>query len=245
MNDSRWEMASIDYGKRKISFTVTRKAVKNINLRVNPNLEVLVSANDSVPLDYIKAFVRLKAKWIDKRLDYYEKTKAIKQGEKDYVSGEAFRYLGRQYRLKVFKADDEKVKYYRGYIHLYIKDLNDFRRKEALIEKWYQERARIIFNDSLDRMVHLGRSYRIDYPQLASRKMTSRWGSCYPESNKIILNESLIKAPKDCIDYVVLHELIHFKYQNHSNDFYRLLTILMPDWQEKKKILDEVVVREL
>ncbi len=238
-------MYNIDYGNRKINFTVTRKDVKNINLRVNPNLEVLISANESVPLDYIKDFIISKAKWIDKRLEYYEQTQDIMQGEKDYVSGESFRYLGRQYRLKVFKDDDEKVKYFRGYIHLYINDLEDFRKKEQLIERWYEERSQIIFKDSLHRMYDLIKSYNIEYPQMDIRKMSSRWGSCYTESNKIILNSSLIKAPRDCIDYVVLHELIHFKYKNHTNDFYRLLDILMPDWKEKKKILDEVVVREL
>lgn len=238
-------MYSIDYGNEEIKFTLTRKDVKNINLRVNPNLEVLVSANDSVPLDFIKGFVLSKAKWIENRLDYYKKTQDIKQGEKEYVSGEAFRYLGRQYRLKVFESDEERVKYYRGYIHLYIKRLKDFNKKELLIEKWYEERSQIIFKDSLDRMYERVKSYDIEYPQLDIRKMSSRWGSCYSENKKIILNSSLIKAPKDCIDYVVLHELIHFKYKNHTNDFYRLLDILMPDWMEKKKILDEVVVREL
>ena len=238
-------MHSIDYGNKKINFTVTRKNVKNINLRVNPNLEVLVSANDSVPLEFIKEFVLSKAKWIENRLDYYKKTQDIKQSEKEYVNGEAFRYLGRQYRLKVFESNEEKVKYYRGYIHLYINNLNDFNKKELLIEKWYEERSEIIFRDSLDRMYNRVKSYDIEYPHLDIRKMSTRWGSCYPENNKIILNSSLIKAPKDCIDYVVLHELVHFKYKNHTNEFYRLLDILMPDWQDKKKILDEVVVREL
>lgn len=238
-------MYSIDYGNKKIRFTLTRKNVKNINLRVNPNLEVLVSANDSVPLDFIKDFVLSKAKWIENRLDYYEKTGDIDQGEKEYVNGESFRYLGRQYRLKVFESEKGSVKYYRGYIHLYINDLKDFKQKEFLMEKWYQERSQIIFKDSLDRMYKRVRSYDIEYPQLDIRKMNSRWGSCYPESKKIILNSSLIKAPRDCIDYVVLHELIHFKYKNHSNGYYRLLDILMPDWKDKKKILDEVVIREL
>lgn len=231
--------------ERKKNFTVTRKQVKNINLRVKPNLEVLVSANDDVPLEYIKEFVQSKAKWINKNLNYYKKTGDIEQGEKEYVNGESFRYLGRQYRLKTFKSEEEKVKYFRGYIHLYTNDLNDLQQKEILMENWYEERSKIIFKDSLKRMYDLVKSYDIEYPILDIRKMKTRWGSCHPNSNKIILNSSLIKAPKDCIDYVVLHELIHFKYKNHSNEFYRLLDILMADWKEKKKILDEVVVREL
>lgn len=238
-------MYSICYGGNEIEFQLTRKDVKNINLTVKPNLEVSVSANDEVPLEYIKDFVYSKAKWIEKNLNYYEKTKSIDQGEKEYVNGESFRYLGKQYRLKVFKSPDEGVKYFRGYIHLYIDDLDDFEKKELLMENWYEEKSNIIFKDSLNRMYDLVKAYNIDFPDLDIRKMRSRWGSCFPERNKIILNSSLIKAPKDCIDYVILHELIHFKYKNHNDDFYRLLNIIMPGWRSKKKILDEDVVREL
>ncbi len=238
-------MYSIDYGGNKIDFEIQRKKVKNINLTVRPNLEVMVSANHEVPLDYIKEFIYSKANWIESRLSYYEKNKKIDQGEKVYINGESFRYLGRQYRLKVFESADEGVKYYRGYIHLYVKDLNDTKRKEGLIDQWYGARSEIVFHDSLQRMHKQVKAYDIEIPQLDIRQMKSRWGSCYPDEKRIILNRSLIKAPRDCIDYVVLHELIHFKFEKHDGDFFRLLDILMPDWQGKKKMLDEVVVREL
>lgn len=238
-------MYSICYGENEIKFHIKRKDVKNINLTVKPNLEVLVSANDEVPLEYIKDYVHSKGKWIEKHLNYYEKTQSMPGGKKEYVNGESFRYLGKQYRLKVFKSADEGVKYFRGYIHLYVENLNNFHRKEELMESWYEEKSKIIFKDSLNRMHDLVKPYNIEFPELDIRKMRSRWGSCFPYKNKIILNSSLIKAPKDCIDYVTLHELIHFKYKNHNDNFYRLLNIIMPDWRGKKKILDEVVVREL
>lgn len=238
-------MRSICYGNREIKFELIRKDVKNINLRVKPNGEVLVSANDDVPTKAIDKFINSKAKWIEKQLSYYEKTRYIEQGEKEYVNGESFRYLGKQYRLKVFRSDKNKVKYFRGYIHLYIDDLEDVEKKEKLIEKWYEKRSEIVFKESLDKMYKLVEAHEIDYPSIDIRKMSSRWGSCHIKDRKIVLNSSLIKAPKDCIDYVILHELIHFKYENHDNSFFKMLNILMPDWKDKKRILDEVVVREL
>jgi len=75
--------------------------------------------------------------------------------------------------------------------------------------------------------------------------MKARWGSCLKEKNIILLNSELIKAPKFCIDYVILHELIHFKYRNHDAEFYDFMTSLMPDWKQRKEILDEEVVRQL
>ena len=238
-------MYSIDNGESKIYFEVKRKKVKNINLRINHKLEITVSANNHVPIHYIKEFVSSKAKWIEKNLNYYENIERTNQDKKENVNGESLRYLGRDYRLKVFKSSDEYVKYFRGSIHLYTKDLEDTQKKENVINRWYKQRSEIIFKESLEKMYELVKLSDIKFPKLNIRKMKSRWGTCYYKNNKIIINSVLIKAPKDCIDYVILHELIHFKHNKHDNDFYKLLSILMPDWKDRKRILDEVVAKEL
>ena len=238
-------MYNIYYGGNEIKFNIKRKNVKNINLIVRPDLEVTVSANNRVPVEYIKKFVYSKAKWIVKHLTYYKNIQPVNYDMKEYVNGEDLRYLGRKYKLKVFKSNDEYVKYFRGYIHLYVGDIDDFERKERLLVNWYKYRSQIVFNDSLNRVYNLVSIYDIPFPELKIRKMKSRWGTCYPRGNKIIINSVLIKAPKDCIDYVILHELIHFKYRDHGKDFYRLLSIIMPDWKDKKRVLDEDIVGEL
>lgn len=94
-------------------------------------------------------------------------------------------------------------------------------------------------------MYPLVKNHGVEYPELKLRKMKNRWGSCYINEKKIILNEVLIKAPKDCIDYVILHELIHFIYKNHDENFYKMLFLLMPDWKERKNILDSKIIMEL
>jgi predicted metal-dependent hydrolase len=73
--------------------------------------------------------------------------------------------------------------------------------------------------------------------------MKSRWGSCHREKKVIVLNSDLIKTPKYCIDYVMLHELIHFKHRYHDKEFYNFLTSLMPDWKQRKKALDEEITK--
>lgn len=94
-------------------------------------------------------------------------------------------------------------------------------------------------------MYQLVRNYNISKPGIKIREMKARWGSCHRKDNIILLNTELIKAAKYCIDYVTLHELIHFKYKNHDNEFYTFLRSLMPDWENRKKILDEEVSRDL
>jgi len=236
---------SVEYADKEIEFKLIRKSVKNINLRVKADMTVVVSANDTVPLGVIMDFVKEKSPWILKHLEKFEKVQPISKSKKEYVSGESFRYLGRQYRLKVFESDTEYVKYFRGFIHIYTKDMDKREKKKALLDNWFRERANLIFDESLNRMHRLVEKYNIEKPEMKIRKMKSRWGTCYVNRKIIILNLELIHAPKYCIDYVVLHELVHFKHKNHNKDFYNLLTTLMPDWKDRKKILDQVIIKKI
>lgn len=240
------EEHQIQYGHRTIEFKVERKNVKNVNLNIKPDMTIIVSAHEKVPLDFIYDFVKAKGSWISKHMKNFEIVQPYKQSEREYVSGESFKYLGKQYRLRVLNTDEEeKVKYYRGFIYLYVRDTGNFNRKLKLIEEWYREKAQKVFKESLNKLYPLVQKYGIKEPKLDLRAMKVRWGSALVESNTVLLNSELIKAPKHCIDYVVLHELIHFKYNNHSESFYKMLYSLMPDWEKRKAILDEEIVRDL
>ena len=239
------EIHSIIYGDRKIEFELERKEVKNINLNVRPDMSVAVSANNEVPLEFIEDFVRQKAPWIVKNINYFRKAQPEVRREKEFVSGETVRYLGKQYRLKIVSSEDEYVKILRGFIYIYVRDVDDYKRKKTLFEGWLRHRAEIIFNDSLSRMYPMVKKYGVEEPELNIREMKARWGSYVRKSNTIILNLELIKAPKYCIDYVVIHELLHVKHKNHDQDFYALLSVLMPDWRDRKEILDEEIIKIL
>lgn len=233
------------YGENSFTFELVRKNVKHINLTVHPNQTIVVSANDDVSVDEVKNFVESKGRWIISKLTYFEKTAPFEKLPREYVTGETFRYLGRQYRLKVIEGQHQSVRYFRGTIEMYVKDIHDFTLKKSLMEEWYDERRKVVFNDSLKRMYRKMKVYDIPYPNMDVRQMTRRWGSYLPHLHKIVLNKDLIIAPRFCIDYVVLHELLHTKFPDHDYYFFRNLQILMPDWQERKKILDEEVVREV
>ncbi|MFZ3579848.1 M48 family metallopeptidase [Virgibacillus sp. DJP39] len=240
------EKHQIAYGNKKIDFVIERKKVKNVNLNIKPDMTVAVSAAENVPLDFIYDFVKGKASWISKQVKHFEDVQPYKQSEREYVSGESIKYLGKQYRLRVKPAEDEEiVKYYRGFIYLFVKDTNDYSRKSKLMENWYRKKAHLAFEESLDKLYPLVQKYGIERPSMDMRVMKARWGSALVDSNTILLNLDLLKAPKHCIDYVVLHELIHFKYNDHSDGFYKMLYSLMPDWEKRKDILDGEIVREL
>lgn len=240
------EKHQVEYANKRIEFVIKRKNVKNVNLNVKPDLTIEVSANDDVPLAFIYDFVREKGSWILKNIGNFKDVQPIVSSKREYVSGETFRYLGKQYRLRVFATDDEEtVKYFRGFIYMYVNDVDNHTRKANLMEKWYREKAELNFYESLEKMYPLVGKYGIDKPEIEIRLMKARWGSALTDKHVILLNSELIKAPKYCIDYVVLHELIHFKYNNHNENFYKMLYSLMPDWEKRKEILDEEIAREL
>ena len=89
------------------------------------------------------------------------------------------------------------------------------------------------------------KKYNISKPNITIRTMKARWGSCIESKKSILLNSELIGAPKFCIDYVILHELIHFKFRTHDKNFYNLQEVVMPDWKKRKEILDVEVVKNL
>ncbi len=240
------EKHQIEYANNVIDFVVKRKEVKNVNLNVKPDMTIEVTAHDRVPMDFISDFVKSKGSWILKNIGNFRDVQPIKQSEREYVSGEAFRYLGKQYRLRVQETtEEEMVKYLRGFIYLYVKGTENVIRKAKLMDEWYRSKAQKMYNESLEKVYPLVQKYGVNKPAIDVRLMKARWGSAIIEKNTILLNTELIKAPKYCIDYVVLHELIHFKYNNHSENFYQMLYTLMPDWEKRKAILDEEVVMEL
>lgn len=239
------EKHSFTYGNNQIEYFLLRKEVKNINLNVKPDLSILVSAADNVPFDYIHKFVKSRAHWIQKRVSYFSKALPEGHSVKEYISGESFKYLGKQYRLKVIPSQEEKVVFFRGFIHLYIKNRDNYSRKDKLIKEWYTARTHKIFLEVLNKVYPIIQKYNITKPTFEVRLMKARWGSCLKEKHTILLNSDLIKAPKYCIQYVILHELIHFIHTNHNKEFYDFQTALMPDWEVRKEILDLEVIRDL
>lgn len=239
------ERHSVTFGSRRIEFVLERKGVKNINLNVKPDMRVMVSANEEVPLNYILSFVKGKASWILRNIDNFKELLPEPKSEPEFVSGESIRYLGKQYRLRVVESEEESIKYFRGFIYLHVKDRSDYKRKRHLYQCWIREKAFITFNSCLDKIYPLVGKYGVEKPELKIKTMRSRWGSCIHDKGRILLNFDLIKAPKYCIDYVILHELIHFLHNNHDIEFYTTLAVMMPDWKERKKILDHHIIREL
>ncbi|WP_454951616.1 M48 family metallopeptidase [Campylobacter showae] len=214
---------------------IIKKDVKNITLKVRPSGEAILTAPNSASDEHIKFIMQKRAKWIAQKRAFFA---SFKTPQKEYISGEDFRYLGRSYRLKVVQSKEECVKLQRGYLELFVKDKSDLKRRENLIYEWYHEKAMIYFFNILQ---EFNKIVKQDIKSVKIRQMKTRWGSCNPYKSYINLNIELIKKPKACIEYVVFHELAHLHYPDHSKKFYDYLSLYMPDWQKRKEILEKAM----
>ena len=228
----------IDLKGRSITYNLERKNVKNINLRIKADQSIYMSANNCVSDDVIEDFLKEKADYILKALDHYAEIAKYAPSPKQYIDGESFKILGHDRRLKVIQGKRNMVESDEAYIILTVKDAADLDLKKKTMDKWLKNYCKEIIQAVCESVYPKFQKYGVEYPELRFRNMISRWGSCQPKRKILTFNISLIEAPLACIEYVVTHEFTHFLQPNHSKKFYKQLAMFMPDWQERKKILE-------
>jgi len=226
----------LNFGSKVICFSVTYRKRKTLAISVQPDTSVCVVAPEGQPLIAIKGKVLKRAPWILKQKRYFSQF-LPKQPARKFVTGETHRYLGKQYRLKVVQRSTERVILKGGFITVYCGKGATQADVRRLVTGWYRQKAEERFQKSLDRCIKSFAKFKVNTPQLKVKRMSKRWGSC-TTSGIIYLNPELIKASSECIDYVVVHELCHLQIMHHSSAFYRMLTGIMPDWQDRKETLE-------
>jgi len=226
----------LQWGRTKICYSYKYKDRKTLAIHVHPDLTVTVDAPHGTDIEKIREKVKKRASWIKKSSRDFELF-LPKQPPRKYVSGESHRYLGRQYRLKVRKGTSESVKCYQGYFTVICNDNPTPSKVRELLDGWYLEKEAKIFDRRFHECCKKAQQLGISPPPLSVRALKTRWGSC-TKSGKIILNRELIKAPTECIDYVIMHELCHLEEHNHGPKFWRLLEKVMPDYRERKNRLN-------
>ena len=236
------ENRTISLGEKEISFNLERKDVKNLNLRIRKNGTVFVSANFSVSLDEIENFVRRKERFILDSINKVEEATKYRIKPKQFVSGETFMIQGRSLRLEVSQGSKEEISTDGIYLRLVVRDTNDFEKKRRMVNRYMDNQCEAVFEEILAYLYPVFKKYGVEYPVLHIRNMETRWGSCLAKKGILTLNKRLLEAPRNCIEYVVMHELCHFIHPNHSSKFYEFLTIQMPDWKERKKYLDQTAI---
>lgn len=226
---------TMTYGKTGIDYELVMMRRKSLEIAVHPDKRVVVKAPLTSTTEAIEQKIRKRARWIKRQITYFGQFDP-RTPKRQYVGGESHPYLGRKYRLKIESADKDKVLLKNGYFFIdttytqpgYVKNLLEF---------WYMRRARSVLPGMFDECWEAFGKGDLDKPHLTLRKMDKRWGSL-SEKGRLTLNINLIKTPRECIEYVVIHEFCHLIHHNHGREFYKLLDRTMPDWAKRKETLE-------
>ena len=232
------ELRTISFDGTEIIYLLKRKDVKNLNLRIRPDGSVHVSANPAVSADRVDEFVSSKSDYVLSAVKKFSDMERYRPQPKTYVSGETFNILGRGLRLAVTQGKRNEVTSDGVYLRLSVKNPDDYQMREHIVKRYLDKQCREVFREILETCYPVFRKYSVPMPSFRIRDMETRWGSCSSKRGVITLNKRLLVAPRHCIEYVVTHELCHLVHPNHSKRFYEFLTMLMPDWRERKKTLD-------
>jgi predicted metal-dependent hydrolase len=236
---------SIQYGGQCIAFERVTRAGKasKVLIKVHPDLRVVAHAPDLESDEVVLRAVRKRARWIWSQLNTFTEQQRYVTPRK-YVSGESHYYLGKQHLLKVIEEPSAKqqVKLLRGRLEVTMRHRSPNKVRE-LLNDWYRERAREVFHRRLEALLPQTLWVK-ESPHIRLLAMKTQWGSCSPRGT-LTMNPHLIKAPRECIDYVLLHELCHLAEHNHSERFYRLMGQVMPRWEKVKERLDGMACRIL
>jgi predicted metal-dependent hydrolase len=231
-------------GEKVIEYDLTVKNVKNVNLRIKSDGSISVSANGRVRLSTIEEFIKSREDFILSALERFERERANMPKEYEYTDGERIMILGKERILRVTEGKANKAFLCDGaqYISLAVKNVSDPELRKKTFEKWQKEICRELITEVCKRTYDKYTVFKergIPFPELHFKTMRTRWGSCNSRGGSLNFNYELIKAPLECIEYVVLHEFVHFLHNDHSKNFYGALSKLMPDWKERKKILND------
>ena len=242
INDSEAGVSDrvLNYGTRRIAYRLRVMPRKRLRIVVTPNMVVRVNAPEGFTEEEILKAIQSKASWIARQLDEIEDFHPLPSPHQ-YLSGETFMFLGRQYRLRVEEGESIPAKLRGRFLHVVVAKKSDASAVQKCVDAWYRVRAEEVFRRYLERCMVVASRHGITPPVLTIRSMRTRWGSC-SASGRVTLNVSLIQTPVHCIEYVVMHELCHMAHHDHSPAFYRLLTRCMPDWEKRKLILNRIAV---
>ena len=223
------------YENVSFDYHLIREDRKTVAASVLPSQAIVLKVPIKATDDHIDDFLRRKFRWILKQRRYFAQFKV--RTEKRYVSGETFRYRGRSHKLLIRQnGHQEHVLLKHGTLTVFtaLPKASDHNRK--LIDGWFRDKAHAVFAQRLE--VCLGIFDYEDAPGLMVRPMTRRWGSYSQRTNRVILNQELIKAATRHIDYVIIHELCHMTHRKHNRAFYELLGSKLPQWQRLKTELE-------
>ena len=223
----------------EILVSVERKDIKNIHLSVHPpEGQVRLSVPKRTKEDSIRLFLISKLPWIKKQQKKFDNQ--LRLSSRQYISGESHYFFGKRYRLNVNETNRKrrvKIKN-NSYIDLYVRPNSTVEKREYVMKEWYREELKKVIPDYIDKWQKI---MDIQLNFWGVKQMKTKWGSCNESRKRIWVNLELAKKNPRCLEYVIVHEMVHLKERKHGEAFKKLMDKYLPNWRAVKRELNEIV----
>lgn len=226
----------------EVSVDVIFKDIKNVHLSVHPpSGRVTISAPERMSIDTIRAFASTKLPWIRKQ--QAKKTNQEREAPREFIGRESHFLWGKRYLLNISETRSRShVEIDHKQITLFMNAKSSTDKRQAIMENWYRSQLK---NAAWKYIAKWEKSLGISVDSLFVQRMKTKWGGASPSRHSIRLNTELAKKPKGCLDYIVLHEMIHFLVPNHGDQFIALMNQHMPHWQNIRQQLNQAPLAHL
>lgn len=219
-----------------LTIEVVRKDIKNLHLGVYPpNGRVRVATPWLVSDEAVRLAVIEKLGWINRQKAKLKEQS--RQSQREMVNGESHYFMGRRYRLQVHEQPGPSKVTVRGHttLHFHVDPGASTEKRGQLLQGWYRKRLKEMIPSLIEKwQERLG----VQVAAWGIRKMKTKWGSCNVEKRSILINLELAKKPPQCLEYIVVHELVHLLERKHSDRFQSLMDYHLPVWRLTKDELN-------
>ncbi len=231
-------MPQIELGN--IIIDVEQKDIKNIHLSVYPpDGKVKIAAPERMDLDTIRVFAINKLKWIKKQQETFRNQE--REAPREYLTKETHYFQGKRYLLKIIEQDAKpKIVLTHNKIELYIRPNTSTDKRKEIIEEWYRDEMKKTIPKMIEKWE---KKIGVKAGEFGVKKMRTKWGTCNTEAKRIWINLELAKKPLECLEYIVVHELVHLLERSHNDKFIKYMNEFMPKWRFYKDELNRLPFR--
>ena len=210
------------------------KNIKNIHIRIYPPLgRVRVSAPRRMNLEKIRNFISSKLSWIKEQQSKILSRKW--QAPQEYKTGESHYFFGQKYLLEVIEVNKKPhVKIANETLILQVRPRASKKQKQLVLQEFYRLRLKEIAAQMIRKFEV---EMKVEVKELGVKKMKTRWGTCNPRAKRIWINLELAKSPLECLEHIVVHEMVHLLARKHDAKFFGYMDQFLPQWKEYKKML--------
>ena len=232
INPSSFTIANIDVD-------IVRKDIKNMHLAVYPpHGRVRLAAPNKTDFEVLRLFAISKLPWLKKNIKSFENQ--ARETVRDYVSGESHFFKGNRYLLEViYHSGHNKIVLNNKTISLYTKQSTTKENRSKTFKDWYRKQLKLQVPELINKWEKV---IGVKANDLGVKQMKTKWGSCNIESKRIWLNLELAKKPTSCLEYIIVHELVHLLERNHTDKFIAHMDEFMPKWRLHRDELNSLPI---